>query len=74
MRAAHQAKQAREERRAKLAALLQAEGLSLDDCECITGMRTFLWSGAGSAETLVARAVAARQAANPPPGLRAYVV
>ncbi len=75
VRAAHQAMQAREQRRAQLAALLQAEGLCLEDYQySIAGMRTFIEEGTGSPQVLVARAVAASQAANPPPGLQAYAV
>ncbi|KAL4439041.1 hypothetical protein ABPG77_006978 [Micractinium sp. CCAP 211/92] len=75
VRAAHQAMQAREQRRAQLAALLQAEGLPLHDYQySIAGMDTFIETGTGSPQRLVARAVAASQAANPPPGLQAYTV
>ncbi len=55
--------------------LLQAEGLSLHDYQySIAGMDTFIETGTGSPQRLVARAVAASQAANPPPGLQAYTV
>ena len=75
MREAYQASQARTQRREQLVALLAAEGLDLAVWQYrIPGTHGFINHGSGSAEALVAQAVAASQAANPPPGLQAYAV
>lgn len=75
VRKAHQNLKAQEQRRAELAALLQAEGLSLAAWQShIPGMDAFMTHSSGSAEALVAQAVAASQAACPLPGLQPYPV
>ncbi|KAL4452671.1 hypothetical protein ABPG75_008333 [Micractinium tetrahymenae] len=67
--------EARSQRREQLMALLSAEGLPLADWQHrVPGMASFLFSGTGNAEELVAQAKAFSQAANPPPGLQAYAV